>query len=121
MITFDSVKAFHADRPAREFAGETDFGCHWTFIAPWPQYRLTYNDLGELFTVNMRTGQVNVLAVIDPTPDEGILGRLRYNDGAEAVLAGWADYDTARHELTWVAGRIDAAIAEGKARLAVRA
>ena len=122
MKFYPSLEAFYSANEARRRSPEADYGMRWRDAVNPGDYRVSYvQATGEVYALNNWTGQLEVLGVIPPDPDErrrdGLpLGRTYYRT-LDRILEGWVDQMRKPGGLAWVRERLAEAREEMKHEL----
>jgi hypothetical protein len=116
-VMFDSIGAFYRAEEARRHAPEADYGVMWTNATRWPQWRVSYNQTGDLFAVEL-AGEKRVELIGFIVPDDPVEGHdpesvsraitHPWYRTADEVLEGWADACHGPQSLQWVRSRVQA-------------
>ena len=109
---YPSVEAFYSQNEARRRSPEADYGVWWMDDnRDWP-WRVSYvQATGEVYAVKMRGGgQVKVLGIVPPDPDERTRADLRrqltYYRTLDRILAGWVNHCGQPGGLAWIRERL---------------
>lgn len=106
--TYPSIEAFYSENEARRRSPEADFGCWWRDPSSQGNWRVSYvQATGEVYAVKLRGGgEVRVLGIVPPDPDErrpnGLPYKGTYYRTLDRILEGWADHCGRRGSLEWV-------------------
>ena len=112
MKTYSNIETFYNGNEARRRSAEADYGCWWNDGVRSEFWRVSYvQATGEVYAVKMRGGgEVQVLGVVPPDPDERARADLRrqltYYRTLDRILEGW-DVRCGRPDgLAWVRERL---------------
>ena len=114
---FSSIEDFYSANEERRRSGEADYGVWWTEPGVVGNWRVSYvRATGEVYAVHFRSGgEVEVLGIVPPDPDEwkqmrteyrvsgiGVANKGRYYETLDRILEGWADRCGSPGSLSWV-------------------
>ena len=110
-IIYSSLEQFYAANEARRRSPEADYGVWWHDGVRCQFWRVSYvQATGEVYARRHQHGQVEVLGVVPPDPDErrsnGLPYGKTYYRTLDRLLEGWAEHCGRPGGLAWVRDRL---------------
>ena len=97
MKSYPNINAFYSENEARRRSGEADYGVWWHDGVRSEIWRVSYiQATGEFYAVNRHHGQIEVLGIVPPDPEE------IYYKTADRILEGWSEHCGKLNSLAWV-------------------
>ena len=112
MKFYASLETFYSENEARRQSPEADYGVWWMDDSKYEHWRVSYvQATGEVYAVKLPgVGEVRVLGIVPPDPDERTRADLRrqltYYRTLDRILAGWVNHCGQPGGLAWIRERL---------------